>query len=209
MTGKTDGATGVSFAHIDDSADLAKSFLRVSKRWVLVFCPVESVGAWRDGAGDDLWVRAGIWDKINPTPQLTADRPGQAVEAIAIMHTAAKKRWNRRGEAGIWRFMPPRAADRPDHPTPKPVPLMDALILDFTDRGELVLDPFAGSGTTGVAALRQGRRVILVERDPKYAALCRERMRAEDGEAAGSGGRGAQASMFDSTVMARTKRSAP
>ena len=37
-----------------------------------------------------------------------------------------------------------------------------------------------GSGTTGVAALRLGRRCILIEKDPKYAALCRERMLAEE-----------------------------
>ena len=41
-------------------------------------------------------------------------------------------------------------------------------------------NPFAGSGTTGVAALRLGRRVILIEKDPKDAALCVERMRAEE-----------------------------
>ena len=56
---------------------------------------------------------------------------------------------------------------------------MVEILLDFTDPGDIILDPFAGSGTSGVAALRLGRRAILIEKDPKYAALCIERMTAE------------------------------
>ena len=66
------------------------------------------------------------------------------------------------------------------HPTQKPVALMLDLVRDFTDEDEVLLDPFAGSGTTGVAALRLGRRAILIEKDPKYATLARERMMAEE-----------------------------
>jgi site-specific DNA-methyltransferase (adenine-specific) len=47
---------------------------------------------------------------------------------------------------------------------------MEALIRDFTDPGDLVCDPFAGSGTTGVAAIRLGRRFIGWERHPKFHA---------------------------------------
>jgi site-specific DNA-methyltransferase (adenine-specific) len=171
-------ATGVSFAALESPSRLAVDLLRVARRWVLAFCACESFGEYAAGAGDS-WIRAGIWDKINPTPQLTGDRPGQAVEGISIMHGADKKRWNKSGCAGIWRFAPPHGDDRPDHPTPKPLPLMLALLGDFTDLDDLILDPFAGSGTTGVAALRLGRRCILIEKDPKSAALCRERMLAE------------------------------
>ena len=46
----------------------------------------------------------------------------------------------------------------------------------ITEPGDIVLDPFGGSGTTGVAALLEGRRVILVERDPDFAAICRARL---------------------------------
>ena len=44
-----------------------------------------------------------------------------------------------------------------------------------TRPGDVVLDPFGGSGTTGVAAVAEGRRVILVERDPRYAEIARQR----------------------------------
>ena len=65
------------------------------------------------------------------------------------------------------------------HTTQKPLDLLLRLVEDFTDPGEVVLDPFAGSGTTGVACLRSGRRFIGIERDPKYAQVARDRLAAE------------------------------
>ena len=64
----------------------------------------------------------------------------------------------------------------------------------FSDPGELVLDCHAGSGTTGVAALLEGRRVILVERDPVHAATCVDRMEAT---APGEGSRKAKQVAFN------------
>jgi site-specific DNA-methyltransferase (adenine-specific) len=63
------------------------------------------------------------------------------------------------------------------HPCQKPVALLRYLIRQITDPGDLILDPFAGSGTTGVAAAMEGRRCILIEKEPAYAAICRERVR--------------------------------
>jgi site-specific DNA-methyltransferase (adenine-specific) len=67
------------------------------------------------------------------------------------------------------------------HPTVKPVALMRWLIRLVTKPGDVVLDPFGGSGTTGVAALLEGRRVVLVEREPAFAAIIRARCAAADG----------------------------
>lgn len=69
------------------------------------------------------------------------------------------------------------------HETQKPLALMRELVRLFSDPGEVILDCHAGSGTTGVAALLEGRRVILVERDPTHAATCRRRLaETEPGE---------------------------
>ena len=65
---------------------------------------------------------------------------------------------------------------RNHHPTVKPVALMRWLIRLTTKPGDIVLDPFTGSGTTGVAALLEGRRFIGVERDAEFAAIARARM---------------------------------
>lgn len=62
------------------------------------------------------------------------------------------------------------------HPSQKPLALMQALIELTSQPGHLILDPFAGSGTTGLAAQRLGRRAILMERDPAYAAMARKRL---------------------------------
>ena len=64
------------------------------------------------------------------------------------------------------------------HPTVKPVALMRWLIRLVTRPGDVIVDPFGGSGTTGVAALLEGRRVILCEREPEFAAIARARCEA-------------------------------
>jgi site-specific DNA-methyltransferase (adenine-specific) len=62
------------------------------------------------------------------------------------------------------------------HPTQKPEAVMDYLVRLACAPGALVLDPFCGSGTTGVVALRTGRRFIGLERDPEYVAMARRRI---------------------------------
>jgi len=62
------------------------------------------------------------------------------------------------------------------HPTQKPVDLLRELIERFTKPGDLIFDPFCGSGSTGVAAIQTGRRFIGIEIDEGYATIARERI---------------------------------
>lgn len=62
------------------------------------------------------------------------------------------------------------------HPTQKPLRLLKGLIELTTRPGHLVLDPFAGSGSTAVAAKETGRRFVAIERDPAYCAVIRRRL---------------------------------
>ena len=62
------------------------------------------------------------------------------------------------------------------HPTQKPVALMEWLIEKYTQPGDLIFDPFCGSGTTGVACVQTGRRFIGIEIDPTYADIARARI---------------------------------
>lgn len=64
------------------------------------------------------------------------------------------------------------------HPTEKPVYLMEEYILNSSAHGETVLDPFMGSGTTGVACVRTGRQFVGIEIDPVYFEVACERIRA-------------------------------
>lgn len=69
--------------------------------------------------------------------------------------------------------------DESAHPTEKPVSLMQNYIEQSSQRGQVVLDPFMGSGTTGVAAMRSGRKFIGIEKDAKYFDIAVARITKE------------------------------
>lgn len=71
-----------------------------------------------------------------------------------------------------------RAVSR--HPTEKPVELMRQFVDSSSVTNEVVLDPFAGSGSTGVAAVLAGRRTVLIEKDEKYAQMSADRVKAAE-----------------------------
>ena len=66
--------------------------------------------------------------------------------------------------------------EKVDHPTQKPVALMRHLVELFTVEGDTVLDPFMGSGTTGVACVQTGRNFIGVEIDEGYFNIAKKRI---------------------------------
>ena len=82
----------------------------------------------------------------------------------------------------VWRI-PPESARRVGHPAPFPLELPRRLIELYTYRGDVVLDPFLGSGSTAVAAARSGRRYAGYDTDEAYVAIASERVAAEDGHA--------------------------
>ena len=159
--------------------EFVSKILRVSSRWVVAFCALEQLGEYATAAGEKQWVRAGVWGKPDGAPKFTGDRPAQAAEGIAIMHRPGKMRWNGGGSRGLWLHSVVQSRAEFDHPTPKPLDLMLDLVELFTDPGDVVLDPFCGSGTTGVACIRLGRRFIGIEKNAKYATVAQERLAAE------------------------------
>lgn len=184
MTQRRDGVVldyGYAALTETERSAAAISFARLASRWVLAWCDIESVGAWIAATPPPArYVRTGIWVRGATCPQFSGDRPAQGVEACVISHASGRMRWNGGGSPAVWHhaIVNSNSADRA-HTTPKPVPLMLELVSLFTDPDELVLDPFAGSGTTGVACLRLGRRFIGIEKDARYAAIARERLAAE------------------------------
>ena len=67
-------------------------------------------------------------------------------------------------------------AENTEHPTQKPEKLIAKLILASSNEGDMVFDPFVGSGTTAVAAKKLGRRYLGIERERKYVALALKRL---------------------------------
>jgi DNA modification methylase len=68
---------------------------------------------------------------------------------------------------------------RDKHPCQLPVHLLERIILMSTDEGDIVFDPFVGTGTTAVAAKRLGRRFIVVDIDEKYVAIAKNKLSRE------------------------------
>jgi site-specific DNA-methyltransferase (adenine-specific) len=194
----------INFTHMTSAlrSDVSRLEARIVRRWTLTFCQVEAIGLWRQAFEEAglQWIRAGVWIKPNGMPQMTGDRPGQGFESLAIVHPKGRKRWNGGGKHAVWTVPLDHNAGgggKNEHPTSKPVALMLQLVSDFSQHGEAILDPFAGSGTTGVACLRLGRRFIGVERDERYFELACERLRAEEAGSTVQAARARQHALFD------------
>lgn len=162
--------------------DVSTEIARLASRWVLVFSDVESCHLWRA----DLeqmgmrYVRTGAWIKPDSMPQMSGDRPAVGFEPMTIMHApGVKMRWNGGGGRAVWTHRTVKSRDRVNHPCPKPLSLICELINQFTDPGDLILDPFAGSGTTLLAAKQLGRRAIGFELKHEYCEIAVGRLRQE------------------------------
>lgn len=163
---------------------LVGKFAGRASRWSLVFCQAEGLheytAAFRAHGAD--YVRSMAWVKPDGAPQFTGDRPAQGFETIAVAHRrGVKKAWNAGGKRGIYTHnVQPAGRGGLLRATQKPIALMLDLVADFTSPGETIFDPFTGSGSTGVAAIRLGRRFYGVERDGSAFDLAVERLRAEE-----------------------------
>jgi modification methylase len=142
-----------------------------------------------------FWIQNDIiWRKTNPMPNFRGRRFTNAHETLIWAAREAKSRATFNYEAlkannddlqmrSDWLFPiccgPERLKDadgRKAHPTQKPEALVYRVLLASTNPGDLVLDPFFGTGTTGAVARRLGRRWLGIERNPAYAAAARDRI---------------------------------
>lgn len=98
----------------------------------------------------------------------------QSWELIQVFNT---KPLNGPRDESVLRF-PLVPLDLQDHPAAKPVGLLAYLIRKLTAEGETVIDPFMGSGSTGVACVETGRRFIGIEIDPRHFEVARKRIAA-------------------------------
>ncbi|MCC6480978.1 MAG: site-specific DNA-methyltransferase, partial [Sphingomonadaceae bacterium] len=178
-TGAMGGEVLINFASITDGQfrDDCAMWVDITARWVVMTCEWRHA-ATLEASGLPL-VRLGVWVKPNGAPQFTGDRPGTGWEAIAILHRSGRKRWNGGGHHAVWDV--PKISG--EHPTQKPLPLVSKWVEDFSDEGETVFDPFMGSGTTGVAASRLGRRFVGVELDPAHFDTACRRIEAAQKQA--------------------------
>lgn len=130
-----------------------------------------------------------VWEKPNPPPNLSCRYFTHATETLLW---AAKNRKSRhhfnydkmreindgKQMKTVWRFTAPGKQEKTlgRHPTQKPVALLDRLLLASCPPGSLVLDPFNGSGTTGVAAVQQGHSYVGIDLEDEFIELTRARL---------------------------------
>ncbi len=137
-----------------------------------------------------------IWRKTNPMPNFRGKRFTNAHETLIWAARAEKSRCTFNYEAmkalnediqmrSDWLFPicsgPERLKDtkgKTAHPTPKPESLLQRILLASTNSGDVVVDPFFGTGTTGAAAARLGRHWIGIEREKSYAKVAQKRIDA-------------------------------
>lgn len=156
-----------------DIESLAPVFARLARGSVYVWCAQEQLSRWlRAFQREGMTTRTGVWWKTNPSPMNGEHLWLSAIELCAFArHKGAT--FNLHCVAPVWRF--PIAAPN-GHPTPKPIPLMAELVSASTRSADLVLDPFAGSGSVLIAAKNLGRRAIGIEIEERYCELAAERL---------------------------------
>lgn len=181
---------GVGFLTDERIHELCFQVVRVTKRWINLFCAWEQISQYKreiEAAGG-RYIRACAWEKPDSTPQLTGDRPATWGECfvVAYANPAGAMTWNGGGKRGLYRTGVCRGAERGRndegetlHPTQKPLRLMRDLVSDFSEPGDLVLDPYTGSGTTGVACKQLGRDFIGWELSKDWYELACRRIAGE------------------------------
>lgn len=171
---------GLDFSSIDAiRADVVEKSQDICQGWFVAFCTVEGVWQWANVINNSRmkYKRACIWVKPDSTPQLNGQGPAQGAECfVTAWCGAGHARWNAGGKRGVYRHNV-NAPDRHGaHPTEKPWRLFSELLADFTSADETILDPFMGSGTTGVACVKLGLKFIGIELDEAYFDIACKRI---------------------------------
>jgi site-specific DNA-methyltransferase (adenine-specific) len=138
-----------------------------------------------------------VWHKVIPPPNLCCRYFTHATETILwaargarskhfFDYAAMKAENGGKQMQNVWSIVPPLKAEKRfgKHPTQKPLALLDRIVRAASPEGALVLDPFNGCGTTGIACARLGRRYVGIELDPEYLDRSIQRYEDLEGEVA-------------------------
>ncbi len=130
-----------------------------------------------------------VWYKRNAPPNLSCRYFTHSTEIVLwaakserskhyFNYPLMKKTNNGKQMRNVWEISAPAAAEKKfgKHPTQKPIELLKRIILASTKKGDLVLDPFCGSSTTGVAALLLDRKYVGIDSEKEYLQLSEKRL---------------------------------
>ena len=188
-TMKTSNRQGVDFGNWDKKFDLLSWIGKYSKILdgngsFIIFCSYYFISdIIREMEANDLVVKDIIvWQKTNPMPRNINRRYVQDMEfAIWGVKKGAKWVFNKDENKPYMRSLISSSLvsgkERTAHPTQKSLAVMKEIIKTHTNKGDLVLDPFMGSGTTGVASLELDRNFIGIEKEPDYFYISKNRIK--------------------------------
>ena len=120
----------------------------------------------------------GVWHKTNPVPQVRKVSFLSSLELFICAWNTPHK-WNFTYQNEMHNFIESPICSgniRTEHPTQKPIVIMKHIIKKASNQGDTILDPFMGSGTTGVAAKELGRNFIGIEISPEYFKIAERRI---------------------------------
>jgi DNA modification methylase len=121
--------------------------------------------------------RVCCWIKTNPVPiNSKINYLSNATEYFFTFVKGGKPTFNSKYDNGFYSYPICHGKERYSHPTQKPLSLIKELINKHSNIGDLVLDSFAGTGTTGKACQLTDRRFILIEKDQSYFNIIDERL---------------------------------
>lgn len=122
-----------------------------------------------------------VWQKSNPMPRNTNRRYVQDME-FAVWGVKKGAKWvfnkleNQKYMRGLYTTATVSGKERTEHPTQKSLDLMKKIVAVHTNTGDIIIDPFMGSGTTGIACKELNRRFIGIEKDKKYFKIAQKRL---------------------------------
>lgn len=162
-----------------DVKELTETLCDKTKGSIYMFCGTEQVSAIRATMVEKgLSTRLCIWEKTNPSPM-----NGQVIWLSGIECCVYGKKknatFNEHCKNTVFRF--PTVKGKL-HPTQKPIDLMKYLIEVSSNENDIVLDPFMGSGSSGVASVHTNRNFIGIELDKDYFDIAKKRIDAEQKE---------------------------
>ncbi len=149
--------------------------------WAVTFCAQAQIGIYTDLFTEHGFVAVGpmVWQKTNPVPFNHRYKPVNAWEAVVVGKRPSTP-FNGEMVHNVFVQKSPSPQQR-IHPTQKPLPLIRKFVDLFSEPTGLVFDPFAGSGTTVIAAQQAGRSAIGYELDPALFMLAAKRVTRELG----------------------------
>ena len=138
-----------------------------------VFCSFHNIDKFKQSLEKHFKIKNMlVWEKNNTSMGDLKGDFAPKYEMIIFMHKG-RRLINGKRDPNILRF---RKTGNNLHPTQKPVDLLEYLIGKFSDKGSVILDPFMGSGSTGVAAKNLNRSFIGIEMDKGYFDIAKERI---------------------------------